>query len=116
MRILVIVVAFLALLGSTAFGNVRIAFDSTGLDFGGMALTSTRTLTIEFWDTTTEDIGIDRISIIGLNPFDFTFTSDSTAPFVVHPAWPTHEKLVVKFQPGALGPRSATLFIETTDG
>jgi len=99
----------------SAYGNVRLAFDSTSLDFGAVAVLGTKDLTIEVWDTSAVDVEIDQIAPSGIDASDFSVLSPTT-PLVVNAGIPIHTKIIVQFNPQALGSRSASLLIETTDG
>jgi hypothetical protein len=103
------------LIAGDAFGNVRLAFDSTSLDFGNLALLGSRELALEVWDTATVDIEIDKLSIAGSAIGDFSIVSPTQFPVVLTPgALPT--QIILKFKPSVVGNRSAQLAIETTDG
>ncbi|HET6400941.1 MAG TPA: choice-of-anchor D domain-containing protein [Candidatus Kapabacteria bacterium] len=98
----------------SAFGNVRLAFDSTSLDFGNVAVSGAKDLTVEVWDTSSANIEIDQFMLGGFDAGDFTVLSPTT-PLVIS-AGGIHTKIIVQFSPQALGARSASLQIETTDG
>jgi len=97
------------------FGNVRLALDSTKVDFGSVSLTGSKNLVLEIWDTSSSDIQIDRLSVGGLNSGEFTVSAPFSTPFVV-PAGAAHTKLTITFHPQGIGLRSAVLLIQTTDG
>lgn len=110
-----IVLSVQALIVGNAFGNVRLAFDSTSLDFGNLAILGSRELALEVWDTATVDIEIDKLSIAGSAAGDFSIVSPTQFPVVLTPgAVPT--QIILKFKPPVVGSRSAQLAIETTDG
>ncbi len=97
-----------------AFASVRLAFDSTRLDFGNVILSSAHDLAIEVWDTASVAIEIDQFSLAGQDPGDFKVLSPG-APTVLSPgATPT--KIIVQFSPLAFGNCSGLLLIETSDG
>ena len=106
-----------AVSSSVAFANVRLAFDSTSLDFSNVPLTGSKTLTIEVWDTASIDnIEIDRFDLTGTNAGDFSVISDSATPFVALADSGNNIKIYVTFSPESNGPRTGFLEVETSDG
>ena len=105
----------LIILGAPAYGN-GIAFDSTSLDFGSVALTNIKDLTLNLQDTTDADLEVDTIVIGGVNAGDFTVVAPINFPIVLkaHDSVPT--LIIIRFSPGATGSRTALLDVYTTNG
>src|ERR1700722_13821488 len=82
---LLIALSVPAFIVDDAFGNVRLAFDSTNLDFGNVAPSNTRELALEVWDTAAVPIEIDQISLTGLEAGDFGIVSPTQFPQVLSP-------------------------------
>ncbi len=112
---LLITLSIPAFIVDDAFGNVRLAFDSTSLDFGNVALSNARELALEVWDTAAVPIEIDQVSLAGLEPGDFSIVSPTQYPIVLSPGTSPTE-IIVQFSPQTFGSRSAQLLIETSDG
>ncbi len=109
----IILPIFLIALSVPARGTVRLAFDSTGLDFGNVALSGAHELIIETWDTALVPVEINQLSII-TGQSDFSIISP-TPPVVLNPGT-VHTQIIIRFSPQAFGNRSGQLLIETTDG
>ena len=104
----------LTIMSVPVHGNVRVAFDSTSLDFGNVAISGSRELVLEVWDTAAVPIEIDHLSATGSDPSDFTIVSPNM-PVVVSPGT-IHTQIIIQFSPQTFGSRSALLLIETSDG
>lgn len=109
-----ILLVLLTALNAPAAGNVRVAFDSTSLDFGSVAVFGSRDLVIELWDTAAVPIKINQLSIGGLEPGDFSVVAPTSA--VVLSPGSVHTKIIVQFSPQLFGSHSALLVIATSDG
>ena len=103
------------LVDSTLMANVRLTFDSTSLDFGTVAVLGTKDLTLNVLDTSSADIEIDAITPIGSDAGDFKIISPVT-PIVVSAHQPIPTQIIIQFSPLAVGTRSASLALETSDG
>ncbi len=99
-----------------ALGNVRLAFDSTELDFGKVVLSNARELVLEVWDTAAVPIEIEQLSVAGLDPGDFSVVSPTQFAIVLSPNHKDTQQIIVAFSPQEVGSRSAELIVETSDG
>ena len=111
-RILAVLLLFLTI---PAYGNVRLVFDSSSLDFGSRPLGGSREIVFNASDTSaTDDIQVDAIQSVGTNAGDFIV--ESLTPFVIAHGAKIPTQIRVKFSPQAIGTKNATLSIQTTDG
>lgn len=106
----------LTALSVPALGNVRLAFDSTSIDFGNVPLLGVRELALEVWDTQAVPVEIDQISVDGLNPGDFSIVSPTQYPLVLNPGTVDTQQIILRFSPQTYGARSGQLVIETDSG
>lgn len=101
--------------GGTARANVRIACDSARLDFGKVDTTTFKELTLQIRDTSNADVQIDAITPIGSGSLDFKVISPSF-PLAVSAGGTVVLPVVIRFSPHAIGLRTASLLIQTSDG
>src|SRR5581483_110194 len=114
--LLLSVVCALSALGvPSARGNVRLAFDSTSLDFGMVVPGASKDLVLNVWDTSNVDIEIDQFSFGAPDAGDFSILAPST-PLVVSASAPIHTQIILQFSPKSIGIRSSELIVETSDG
>lgn len=106
---------FLGLLAASATSraNVRITLDSAGLNFGTVDTTAWLDRTLVIHDTSSTAVQIDNITTLGAGAKDFIVTYP-TFPSIIGPH--TSLYVTIRFKPLALGLRTATLVIETSDG
>lgn len=105
----------ITLVDSALKANVRLTFDSTSLDFGTVAVLGTKDITLNVLDTSTSDIEIDAITPTGSDAGDFTILSPTT-PIVVTAGQKIPTQIIIQFSPLAVGTRTASLTLETSDG
>ncbi len=110
----VAILAMILGLSSSTLANVRLAFDSTSLDFGDVAVFAAKDLTFEVQDTAAIPLEIASITTTGTDASEFSILSPAP-PVVLNPGT-IATQFIVRFSPQALGVRSAVLAIETTDG